>query len=114
MRLDWNCIREILVATESLEDGNVAAPGMFPGFSEDKVVEHIRLLVEAGFIEGYPKGAAAMFSRRLTWSGHEFLATLRSRDLWSRIKTEAKYRGLELSFELIKVLASKYLGSLVA
>lgn len=113
MRLDWNCVREILTATEALEDKNVVASACIPGFAEDVVLEHMRLLLEAGFIETIPKGPIPMFSRRLTWAGHQFLATLRSQGLWSRIKTEAKDRGLELSFDIIKALATKCLGSYI-
>lgn len=114
MRLDWECVRAILVATEELEgERDVVAPATLPGFTEDEVVEHIRLLCEAGFIEGFPKGPRPMFSKRLTWSGHELLATLRSKELWSQIKLTAKERSLALSFEVVKALASRLINTLI-
>ncbi|PKM08832.1 MAG: hypothetical protein CVV17_01115 [Gammaproteobacteria bacterium HGW-Gammaproteobacteria-7] len=113
MRRNWDCIRAILEASEALEDGVLLAPGILPGFSEDQVVGHIRLLEEAGLVEGYPKGPGAMFVRRLTWNGHEFLSVLRSKTLWARVKTEAKDRGLALSFDLVRALASKFINDLI-
>lgn len=114
MKLDWECVRAILKATEALEgERDMVAPGTLPGFDEGQVVEHIRLLVEAGFIEGFPKGPGAMFSCRLTWEGHQFLATLRSQALWSQIRLEAKERGLALSFEVVKALATKWISNLI-
>lgn len=114
MRIDWECARAILLATEALEGPrDMVAPGTLKGFSEEEAVEHIRLLVEAGFIEGYPSGAHALFAKRLTWAGHEFLATLRSKDLWARIKTEAKDRGLALSFDVVKTLAGRLIQHFV-
>lgn len=113
MRRDWDCIRAILEACEGLEEGALLAPGTLPGFSEDQVAGHIRLLDEAGLVEGYPKGAGAMFARRLTWNGHELLSVLRSKALWSRVKTEAKDRGLALSFDLVRALAGKFINDLI-
>ncbi|AAU91003.1 DUF2513 domain-containing protein [Methylococcus capsulatus] len=114
MRLDWNLARSVLEAAEALGDEkDRVAPGAFPGVAEEVAIEHFRLLCEAGLADGYPQGRSPLFLTRLTWSGHQFLATLRSRTLWSRVKAEAKDRGLALSFEVIKALAAKLVGQLV-
>jgi len=113
MRRDWGCIRAILEGCEALDPGAMLAPGTLPGFSEDAVVGHIRLLDEAGLIEGYTRGQGALLAARLTWSGHEFLSLLRSKTLWERVKTEAKDRGLALSFDLAGALARKLLTDLI-
>lgn len=113
MKLDWDCVRAILIATEALDgERDVVAPASLPGFTEDEVVEHIRLLCEAGFIEGFPGGPRPTFARRLTWGGHELLATLRSKELWSQVKLAAKESGLALSFEVVKALASRLIDTL--
>lgn len=113
MRLDWECVRAILDGAEGLAPRDLLAPGKVVGFDEETVVEHIRLLVEAKLIEGYPKGSGALFASRLTWDGHQFLAVLRSQSLWSRIKSEAKDRGLHLSFDLVRALGARLLETLL-
>lgn len=113
MRRDWDCIRAILEAAEALEGESLLAPGTLPGQPEDKVVGHIRLLEEAGLVEGYRKGAGAMFVRRLTWDGHELLAVLRSNALWAQVRAQAKDRGLALSFDLVRALAGKLINDLI-
>ena len=114
MKLDWNCVRSVMSATEALSPGDMLAPAVVPGYAEDVVIEHIRLLVEAGMVDGYPSGKrSALFTERLTWDGHQLLATMKSPALWDRVKTEAKDRGLALSFDAIKVLAAKWLEAML-
>jgi hypothetical protein len=113
VKLDWQCAKAVLVATEELPAGDMLAPASLPGFPEDQVIEHIRLMIEAGLIEGYPAGRSALFATRLTWEGHQFLSTLQSPALWAKIKTEAKDQGIALSLDAIKTLAAKWIGVLL-
>lgn len=113
MRLDWECVRAILDGAEQLAPRDMLAPGKVAGFDEETVIEHIRLLVEAGLVEGHPKGRGALFVERLTWEGHQCLAVLRSQGLWGRIKAEAKDRGLQLSFDLVRTLGARLLETLL-
>ena len=46
----------------------------------------------------------ALLSPELTWQGHDLLDTLRSKALWERIKTTAKEKGIELTFDTVKAL----------
>ena len=111
MRLDWECVRTVMSAVEALDGRDMLAPATLPGVSEEQVVEHFRLLREAGLMEGYPAGERPLFAVRLTWAGHQLLATMRSRTLWERIKTEARDKGLELSMAVIKTLAARVLAA---
>jgi Hypothetical protein (DUF2513). len=40
----------------------------------------------------------------LTWQGHELLDTIRSKAVWERIKTTAKEKSIELTFDSVKAL----------
>ncbi|OWQ93844.1 hypothetical protein CDN99_05260 [Roseateles aquatilis] len=65
------------------------------------------LLWTAGFIEAIDAGpmtGPAILSPELTWQGHDLLDTLRSRPMWERIKTTAKEKGLQLTFDAVKGL----------
>lgn len=105
MRLDWDCVRAIMLATEGLQGGSdMLAPGMLPGFDEEIVAEHIRLLHEARLVDGYPPHSPE-FVCRLTWSGHQMAATLRDRGFLRRILREARQREIALTFDAIGAIA---------
>ena len=55
----------------------------------------------------------ALISPDLTWAGHDLLDTLRSKPVWERIKMTAKDKGIELTFEAVKMLGSVALKSVV-
>ncbi len=75
----------------------------FPGESVKSA--HALMLWKAGYIEAIDAGTMggpAIISPDLTWQGHELLDTLRSKPVWERIKTTAKEKGLEMSFDVVK------------
>lgn len=124
MKRDWDLVRTILIQLEQKTDTRGAVrPGQINGWDEETVSEHMRLLDQAGLIEavcnrpqsfmpcGYnlPTQCVAM---ALTWSGHEFLDSIRKDSAWYAIANEAKSRGLDLSFEAIKALAAYLLSNL--
>ena len=39
-----------------------------------------------------------------TWDGHELLDTLRDQNVWNRIKEISKEKGVDITFESIKVM----------
>lgn len=43
-------------------------------------------------------------SPELTWRGHDLLNSLRSKAVWERIKTTAKEKSLDLTFDTVKAL----------
>lgn len=45
-----------------------------------------------------------MLGPELSWAGHDLLDTLRSKPVWERIKTTAKEKGPELTFDAVKAL----------
>ncbi|WP_265754876.1 DUF2513 domain-containing protein [Avibacterium sp. 21-594] len=49
----------------------------------------------------------------LTWQGHEFLDKIRSDTAWNKIKQIIKTKGIDLSFEAIKLAGKSLLVSLL-
>jgi hypothetical protein len=110
MTRDWDVIREILTRLESLTSTQeVLEPGSLLGFAPEHVSYQIALLIEAGLVEGNCSRSlnAPMhcYAFRLTWAGHEFLDQIRSETAWKRIKALLKEKGIDLSFDTIKVAA---------
>ena len=79
--------------------------------TKSKILGHLELLIDNGFVEGIHvvRGGDDHFSYglaspRLTMSGHDLLDTMRSSSIWESIKSTAKTKGIELTFDAIKSL----------
>lgn len=85
---------------------------------EGKICGHLELLINAGYIEGVTifRSVDGQFSYdahspRLTMAGHDLLDTMRSTTIWEKIKSTAKSKGIELTFDAIKALGAYALKS---
>jgi hypothetical protein len=118
MKLDWDCIRAILIALE--EKGDTASalrPNEIDGFDQDTVSYTMRRLIEAGLINGNciqpTDSSVRCFAFEMTFEGHELLEKMRSSTLWNKIKSAARERAIPLSFDAIKLLGMHILKSLI-
>jgi hypothetical protein len=110
MKLDWDVVRDVLTDIEALSASERMDTKIEAGFYDDSPEadkgRHALLLHRAGFISAEVADdleKEAIILPNLTWEGHQLLATLRSKDVWERIKRTAKEKGLALSFDLVKV-----------
>ena len=105
MKLDINCVRSVLLATESMNYGEQLFFQAFfqkpqlEGYSEDTVQYTCLKLVEAGYIDAKVVRYIRQANRvtiimDLTYNGHEFLNTIRSDKNWEKIKSTAKAAGV--------------------
>lgn len=85
---------------------------------EARIFGHLELLVNAGYVDGLQvvRSADGLFSfglhsPRLSMAGHDLLETMRSATIWEKIKTTAKTKGIELTFDAIKALGAATLKS---
>ncbi|WP_050464397.1 DUF2513 domain-containing protein [Herbaspirillum autotrophicum] len=138
MKRDWDLIRKQLTDIEEESDvfaelpkkqvqwldGETEADFLKKQKEYDEIVGrilgHLELLVEAGYVEGISvkRGASGdlYYSRsspRLTMDGHDLLDTMRSATIWNAVKETAKKKGLELTFDAIKLLAGAALKQVV-
>ncbi|MBN9438067.1 DUF2513 domain-containing protein [Bosea sp. (in: a-proteobacteria)] len=106
MRRDMELIRAILLKLEELP----ARPGTVHALSihdeelkvEDynpKVVgEHLEMLLDAGLIisvDGELHNGSRILFQRISWQGHEFLATVRDKEIWEQTKKALRAGGVE-------------------
>jgi hypothetical protein len=96
MKLDKELVREVLLAVEAIDKPR----GMFeleiPGWSDQEISYHVMLLEEAGLLSAISVGGMNNFkwaASRLTYSGHEFLETVRDPEVWRRTKDGAEKVG---------------------
>lgn len=99
MKRDMELVREILLAVEAVgEDEPVPNPFVIEGYSPKSVGHHVHLLAEAGLVKAVSiTNMSDLISqampRELTWAGHDFIDTMRSREVWERTKVALKDAG---------------------
>lgn len=118
MKRDMDLIRELMLKLESLPmrvgsivhiKGNVDELQV-DGYDVDQINYHLALIREAGLIDSPgngPIGGGFPF-RRLSWTGHDFLDSVRSPDVWDKTKQVAAAAG-GFSVELLVFAAKTYL-----
>lgn len=135
MKRDWDLIRKLLTDIE--EDRDVLAeippePRLADlswdeyeqqakefSAAERRISGHLELLIDNNFIEGlHVSRTSGRFSYsladpRLTMAGHDLLDTMRSSTVWGSIKSIAKQKGIELTFDGIKMLGTVALKQVI-
>ena len=120
MRLNYDCIRDFLVATEEIPfDSRVSMShylghDRLPNYDEPTVRYTAKQLCNAGFIDFIEsKTIGAPFDGfffDLTWDGHQFLETIRQDNVWSKTKSIAKSVGsfaVPVLSEIASIVISK-------
>jgi hypothetical protein len=106
MKRDWDVVRQVLSEVEAGDRHKYSD-------SVDPVATgHAFLLLDAGYItaiDATTLDGRGLLNPELTWEGHDLLDTIRSKSVWERIKQLAKDKGIELTFDAVKVLAAKAL-----
>lgn len=122
MKLNPDCIRDILIVVESMEYGTAYTlprlSDQLPNYSTEELNYHCLKLMEAGFIEAdsidVPKSYLPQISRvyDLTFAGHQFLANVRSDNIWNGVKSVGLKIG-SVSLEALTQIASNVITELV-
>lgn len=113
MKLNHDCVRAILLTIEDA-DFNELKRGIpseslrerarLKDFSDDEILYNSMLLIDAGYLSGrnskIDMAGNIMFELNgLTWSGHQFLDTVRDPKVWRETKKVAnKFASVSLSF----------------
>lgn len=107
MKRDMDLIRELLLDIEKNHDGSGRLVPIETEGNSPAIIEHLFLLNEAGLIEGQDASHLAgrnFLVQRMTWSGHDFLDSIRDPEIWKKTKEgAASVKGFSL--DLVKALA---------
>lgn len=105
MRLNPDCIRDILIAVESIEYNSCYTLkdlcSKLPQYTPDELNYHCLQLIEANLIKAKTINQLKSYTPTiwrifdLTYSGHQFLADIRSDTIWNKTKAVAKSIGTE-------------------
>ncbi|MGL4490415.1 MAG: DUF2513 domain-containing protein [Rhizobiaceae bacterium] len=111
MKRDMDLVRNILLEIESKDDGsNRWIDVDLPNVDQKILHEHLFLMWKSGLIEGNDGSTMSsreFMPRRLSWTGHDFLDSIRDPEIWQKTKDGAKAAGgftAELLGELAKGL----------
>lgn len=130
MKRNMDLIRGLLLDIEANENVNGkfvisdADFGAVGGDNRTAIQYHLRLLLDAGYIEGedllksaksspnvdihrmLKEEGAPILVTRMTWAGHDFLDTVRDNKVWSQTKEALK--GVEgVGIDMLKDVAKK-------
>lgn len=120
MKLNPDCMRDILLQMESapyLQD--LTTDELYkslPAYTEDEINYSIIKLNEAGFIKAlikeYVTGISILRLNDITYSGHQFLADIRSDNVWHNVKEVSKKVGSN-SISAISQIATEVITAII-
>lgn len=113
MKLNPDCLRDVMSAIESLPPDNNSLGLDVPGYSEEEVSAYIRFLEESGYAKViflYFDGSSAFNVEGLTAEGYELLAGFRNKTRWNSFKNSCK-KIASFSFPILKDLLIDFLKS---
>lgn len=101
MKLDPDCIRDILLFVEENTDLKrhlnfswKTVPQCFPQYTPNKVLYHVKQCELSGFFQECTHGYGSDFHiSYLSPEGHQFVNNIRSDNMWSHIKEVGKKVG---------------------
>lgn len=102
MKRDMDKVRSVLLALEAHDGPFVTTfdtPALGDTESGKETVEYILMLQSAGFLESSQRSVY-----RISWSGHEFLDSVRDPEIWRKTKDGANKLG-SWSLKLLGELA---------
>lgn len=110
MKRNMDLVRLLLMRSE----GDEAAAAACECFSVEERAYHVQQLIDAGLVDGFvTKGAHGEISGavvyRLTWTGHDFLQSVRDDTLWKKAKEHVLKPGASWTFEILKEWAKQEL-----
>jgi DNA-binding transcriptional ArsR family regulator len=97
--------REILLAVEANPKARQLNTVTVDGKTPEEVSYHIRMLDQAGLLEGKDMSTMGQFrwaAKDLTFKGHEFLDASREPAMWEKAKKLAVEKAGVLTFEVLK------------
>lgn len=121
MKLNLDCIRDILIVVEDIEYGkDLTIPTLqqkLSNYSENELQYHCLKLLEGGFLDATTNRYIRSHKQiskinDLTYEGHQFLSDIRSDTTWNNTKEVAKSIGIE-SLHAIKDIAVATVTTLI-
>lgn len=119
MKMDYDVIRQILLEIEASPNGKRITEETlaYENHLSDEIAFHLDLLVDAGFIETLPiRTLSSCYTshivKRMTFSGHEYLNSVRSPKVWRETKRRINLVG-SATLGVVKDVATDLIVKLI-
>ncbi len=113
MKLDYDCIRYILISIENSDNPRLLASSLSnETYSVNTILYHIGCLLDVHYLDvGKPLNTLGSqyndyFIFRITMQGHQFLDSIRNTDIWNKTKSTAKEIGATTLNSILKISES--------
>lgn len=125
MRLNYDCIRDVLlsledmfVLNEDLETNIIIVSDLceeLPDYSKQDIAYSLVMLEEAGYIHAHIQYAddciLDIIVSGITFEGHKYLDTVRTSAVWEETKKTFKEKAIEMTIETIMLVAKSIIQS---
>lgn len=104
MKRDFDLIRRILSRVEETPAGEITSGFVIEGASSAELGEHVRLLIEAGLVNGEvlrTRGPYIVTIRNLTWKGYDFLDASRDDTIWKLAKEKLLKPAASMTYDIL-------------
>ena len=112
MERNWDLVRDILIEASKADHKTQVLSTQFKNYDPYLVLYHLRMMRDGGLIKiqelSFPQAIPITVAvNSIEWQGHELLDKIKSSKIWEQTKSDAKAKGVDLSFDIIKALATK-------
>ena len=112
MKRDLDILKKLLAKIE--EKKNLTPePIELSEIGEDSINYHLRLLIDAEYIEAQVFGYGDVYPKRLTNKGHDFLELSRNETSWNKAKEIIKEKAPGVTLEIVKEVLSSITKSVL-
>ena len=118
MKRDLDLIRKILLEIEKMPAGSdpVQIHSVGGDYSSEEITHHLGLVHDVGFIDAEKIATydgTTYLVHRMTWGGHDYLDSVRSDAVWSRVQRKLGKIGGTAALESVKQLAIEVTNELL-
>ncbi len=122
MKRDMDLVRELMLKLENIPLATGDNVHILPdspvilvtGYNSDQISYHLELIEQAGFLNPVcSRSAVGIMFHGLSWTGHDFLDSVRSPDVWVKTKEVAAAAG-GFTIDIIIMAAKTYLQNTVS
>jgi len=86
MKRDMDLVRQILLTIEARSADSCSVGVEIPSRSFHEVGDHLRLMEDAGLVDGVSMSSSSVTCIRMTWQGYDFLEAARNDTAWNNAK----------------------------